>query len=69
MIEYHRELSVLSAGADESLAGLDPVLVHLLRSARSSAVRQQFLRMPPEQYTLQHEVKLLVRGLPVDWIF
>ena len=47
--------------ADEALVGADPVLVYLLRGARSAAVRQQFLRMPAEQYTLQREVKLLVR--------
>ncbi len=44
----------------EALAQPDPVLEHLLRKARSPEVREQFLLIPSENYTAQHQVKILV---------
>ena len=41
---------------------MDPVLVHLMRNARSSAVQKQFLKVPEESYTNEHGIKLLVRA-------
>ncbi|KAK9840841.1 hypothetical protein WJX81_008338 [Elliptochloris bilobata] len=38
---------------------LDPVLVHLLRNARSEAVRREFRAAPAGSYTERHDVTLL----------
>jgi hypothetical protein len=46
------------AGAAE----LDPVLAHLLRNARSEAVRHEFRAAPGASYTERHEVTLLARA-------
>ena len=42
---------------------MDPVLLHLMRNARSNAVQKEFLRVPAESYTNEHDVKLVVRSL------
>lgn len=39
---------------------VDPVLVHLMRNARSSAVQKEFLKVPASSFTNEHSVKLLV---------
>lgn len=49
------------AVADGGAQDVDPVLVHLMRNARSSSVQNQFLKVPKESYTKEHGVKLLVR--------
>lgn len=41
----------------------DPVLEYLLQNARSDAVREEFLRQPEDEYTVNHTLKLMV-GLP-----
>ena len=45
---------------------VDPVLVHLMRNARSSAVQKEFLRVPSSSFTKEHAVKLLV-GCHCPW--
>ena len=40
------------------------MLLHLMRNARSGAVREEFLRVPADTYTKQHDVELLVRWRP-----
>lgn len=46
---------------------IDPPLAHLLKAAaRSSAVRQQFSLIPPENYTQHHDVKLFAGTFNVN---
>lgn len=44
----------------EATGAVDPVIQHLLKNARSEAVRQEFLRMPADDYTAKHDVHVLV---------
>ena len=44
----------------EATGAVDPVVQHLLKNARSEAVRQEFLRMPSDDYTSKHDVNVLV---------
>lgn len=44
----------------EATGAVDPVIQHLLKNARSEAVRQEFLRMPSDDYTSKHGVNVLV---------
>lgn len=63
-------LPVLDAGdgradgdeAPDATVAHDPLLRSLIAGARSAAVRQEFLRLPAENYTADHDVKILVRG-------
>lgn len=48
------------ASAAEKKGAVDPVIQSLLKNARSEAVRQEFLSMPHEDYTSNHDVKILV---------
>jgi hypothetical protein len=50
----------LAQAAAEGGVDPDPVLEHLLLKARSPEVREQFLLIPPENFTAQHQVKVLV---------
>ena len=44
----------------EAKGTVDPVIQHLLKNARSEAVRQEFLRMSSDEYTSKHDVNVLV---------
>lgn len=44
----------------EATGAVDPVIQSLLKNARSEAVRQEFLRMPADEYTSKHDVSVLV---------
>lgn len=48
--------------SDEGRDHKDPLLLDLLHNARSTAVRDEFLRLPAETYTADHEIKILVRA-------
>jgi len=50
------------AAAPAGAAEPDPVLAHLLRNARSEAVRCEFRAAPGASYTERHEVTLLARA-------
>ena len=39
---------------------VDPILIHLMRNARSSAVQKEVLRVPSSSFTREHPLKLLV---------
>ena len=43
---------------------VDPVIEQLLQNARSEAVRAQFLRQPADDYTMTHNLRLLVSAWP-----
>lgn len=47
----------------ERTGAVDPVIQHLLKNARSEAVRQEFLCMPSEDYTAKHDVNILVSAM------
>lgn len=49
-----------------STQDVDPVLEHLIRNARSEAVREEFLRGDMAELIDDHEIRLLVRELP--WV-
>ena len=42
----------------EQPAHLDPALAHLLASARSDALRQEFLKADPSSYASEHVVRI-----------
>ena len=48
------------AASPEKKRTVDPVIQQLLKNARSEAVRQEFLSMPPEDYTSKHDIQILV---------
>ena len=51
-----------AASAAEKKGAVDPIIQQLLKNARSEAVRQEFLSMPPGDYTSKHDIEILVSG-------
>ena len=47
-----------SGSEAEQPARLDPALAHLLASARSDALRQEFLKAEPSSYATEHAVRI-----------
>ena len=50
---------------------MDPALAHLLVSARSDALRQEFLKAEPASYSTEHDLRIFVatynlNGAPPD---
>lgn len=67
MTEVSLNNGAMDSSTKESQAGgapQDPLLLDLLHSARSAAVRDEFLRLPADTYTADHEIKILVRAGP-----
>ncbi|KAL6770923.1 hypothetical protein ACKKBF_B33235 [Auxenochlorella protothecoides x Auxenochlorella symbiontica] len=52
--------------SDEGRDHKDPLLLDLLHNARSTAVRDEFLRLPAETYTADHEIKILASTYNVN---
>ena len=53
--------NLLLTGSDagsETPARLDPALAHLLASARSDALRQEFLKADPGSYATEHALRI-----------
>lgn len=54
-------IHMLSTGTEtgsEKPARLDPALAHLLASARSDALRQEFLKADPGSYATEHALRI-----------
>ncbi|KAL3153090.1 Heat shock 70 kDa protein A [Trebouxia sp. C0009 RCD-2024] len=50
----------------EKKSAVDPIIQHLLKNARSEAVRQEFLSMPQGEYTSKHDVEVVVGTFNVN---